>query len=121
MTQAPKNPDYPALKWHPETGECATFNAAHEVPAGWLDTHPSNVKADEKASDETKTAPEKLPMAKKDIVKALVDGGIEHDPKAPSSVLYGVLDEKLREHLTANNIDIPEGATVPVLLALTAK
>lgn len=115
-----KHTAFPAFKWHPKTGESQIFNAEHEVPDGWLDTHPDNVKADEKADDKTPLSA-KLPMTKKEIVKALVEGGIDYDTAAPASVLYGFLDEKLREHLTAAQVEIPEGADVPALLALIAK
>ena len=39
-----KDQSYPAMKWDPKTKESRVFNKASEVPAGWLDTHPDNVK-----------------------------------------------------------------------------
>lgn len=122
-----KHSEYPAFKFHPETGESRHFSHAHEVPEGWLDNHPANGgKAEEKApaaKAPAEKAPkaEKLPMSRKEIVKALVEGEIAFDKDAETAALYAVLDVAVREHLAANKIDIPEGANVPALLALAAK
>lgn len=111
---------FPVMKWHPETGDCQIFHAAADVPEGWLDQHPKDPKGRESADDADKSAKgaDKLPMTKKAIVAALIAGNIEFAANGSAKDLYELLGSKLREHLTAQTIEIPEGADVPALLAL---
>jgi hypothetical protein len=37
-----KNANYPAFRWHPETGEAKVFNSEGDVPEGWLHKHPED-------------------------------------------------------------------------------
>lgn len=111
----PAHPDYPAMKWHPETGVAAVFHTPHDVPEGYLDQHPSSL---EKTPAVKPSTPGALPMTKAEIVAALKAGAIEYPATAGAKALYDLLDKTLREHLTANNIPIPENANVPALLAL---
>lgn len=112
-----EHPDYPSMRWHPETGEMAVYNAPHEVPEGWLDTHPNNVSKVKKAEKPAAEA-NLLPMTKAEIVKALTDGGIPFKPQTGAKGLYALLDTALRAHLAAEKIEVPEGANVPALMAL---
>lgn len=111
----PAHPGYPAMKWHPETGEATVYNSPHEVPEGHLDQHPASL---EKTPALKPSAPSALPMTKAEIVTALKAGNIEYPATAGAKALYDLLDKTLREHLTANNVTIPDNANVPALLAL---
>lgn len=113
-----KDRHYPALKWHPHTGESQVFNAAHEVPADWLDHHPASADAQKPAP---KVNSDVLPMTRNEIVAELTAGAIPFKANQSNKALLELLDKSVREHLTSNNIDIPEGADVKALLALVPK
>lgn len=113
-----KNHEFPAMRWHPITGEMQVFHAAHDVPADWLTYHPASADGQKPAP---KVKPNELPMTKEEIVAALESGGIKFKATQGVKALYELLDANLREHLAANKIDIPEGATVPALLSLIPK
>lgn len=124
-----KDPHYPAMKWHPVTGEYVVCQNESEVPEGYIDTHPNNLppaKAEEAvkayaASVPAAGFPAKLPMKKADIITALTEGGIAHDPAAKAIVLYDALLASLKAHLTEAEVEFPENATAPELLALVPK
>lgn len=117
-----KDPNYPAMKWHPVTGEYVICQNESEVPEGYLDTHPNNLPA-VKAADApaASSALVVLPMKKADIITALTEGGIQFDPKAKAIVLYEALLASLQAHLTEAEVEFPENATAPELLALVPK
>jgi|GEM_PF-4803772 len=108
-------PDYPALKWHPETGECSLFNDAAEVPDGYLDVHPNNLaKESEKAAT--------LPMKRKAIIAALKSGSISFDPQADAATLYDLLLSGVKAALTEQELAFDaESDDAPALLALFPK
>jgi hypothetical protein len=110
----PKDQSYPALKWHPETGDCRLFHSEGQVPKGWLDQHPRNL-APEKLDP---ASPAALPMTRKEIVEALNSGGISYDPKAKASVLFDQLTVAVKEALTEANISFDDAADTKELLAL---
>ncbi len=114
---ATKDPNFPAFKWNPETGESQIFNAAHEVPGGWLDQHPSSTSAAEKETAKA-DATGALPMTKAEIVEALKAGNIPFKAQSGAKALYDLLDTALRAHLAAEKITVPDGANVPALLIL---
>jgi len=110
----PKDQSYPALKWHPENGECRLFHSEASVPKGWLDQHPRNLKPE----SVDPAAPAPLPMTRKEIVDALNNGGISYDPKAKVSVLYDQLTVAVKEALTTADISFDDDADTKELLAL---
>lgn len=112
-----KSKEFPAMKWHPETGVPEVFHTAQDVPDGYLDCHPNSLEA-KKASQAAAGNTNQLPMTKAEIVEALKAGNIEFKPNQGAKALYDILEAALREHLTANKVEIPEGANVPALLAL---
>lgn len=123
-----KDPHYPAYKWHPETGEQKLFTKAGDVPQGWLDTHPSNLSEDDKArladaakapEAQTKAAP--LSLTRKEVVKALQDGGIQFDPAAKVDVLYAILTEAVKKFLTEAEVEFDPAADTKALLELLPK
>lgn len=99
-TATPKNlgGDFPALKWDPETGECREFTKAGDVPAGWLNTHPNNLPKAEKVE------PAPLPLSRKEVLKALKDGGIEFAASADHRSLYDLLLQSVKASLTEAGI-----------------
>lgn len=112
-----KDKNYPAYKWHPQTGDAKIFESASEVPEGWLDTHPANLKnvtTDAPKSDE-------LPMSRDEIKDALKAGNIEFVSNAKTPALYALLVENLQSHLKDAGVEFPENATAPELLALVPK
>lgn len=110
-----KDREYPAMKWHPETGASEIFNSASDVPEGYLDCHPNSVQ-DNRPPPAPKAGV--LPMTKAEMVAALKAGNIEYPANAGAKALYELLDGKLREHLATNNVPVPEGADVRALLTL---
>jgi hypothetical protein len=114
--------DYPAMKWDPVSGEARTFTKAVEVPEGWLDTHPANVanvakqEAPKTAEAPAKAAP--LPLTRKEMVKALQDGGVAFDPAAKVDVLYAILTEAVKKFLTTAEIEFDPAMDTKALLAL---
>lgn len=113
------DPNYPAMKWHPETGEAKTFTSADEVPEGWLDTHPSNLPATPDAGAASVPArPDPLPMSRDAIKKALDDAGITYAKNAKDQTLYDLLVSELRAHLTDQDIHWAETDDAPTLINL---
>lgn len=114
------DPAYPAMMWHPETGENRIFNSADEVPEGWLDTHPNNKDAAEqrKAAAEARNPPATLPLTRAEIVKALGDGGINFNPRAATKALYDQLLGELKKTLTEAGIAYEQEADAKTLLGL---
>lgn len=108
---------FPGMRWHPETGVPQVFQKAEEVPDGYLDYHPSNLPESVKLAIEAST----LPMTREAIVAELTDGGIAFKTKAKTEVLYATLLDALKVHLVASEIEFPENATGPELLALVPK
>lgn len=112
----------PTMAWEPKTGESKIFNHPDDVPAGWLDTHPDNLASvtkpePDKAPDApTKAAP--LPLTRKEMVKALQDGGIAFDPAAKVDVLYSVLTEAVQKFLITAEIEFDPALDTKALLAL---
>lgn len=111
----------PTRAWHPQTGESQVFNHPSEVPEGWLDTHPDNIKKDAPKAAEVKNDGEKLSMTRKELVEALAAGGIEHDPKAPVKVLDGVLREAAIAFLTDAKVEFDAKADTKTLVGLLPK
>lgn len=117
-----KHPDYPAMKWHPETGEPTVFNAPGDVPAGYLDRHPNDPagKVEVKKPD----APAKVPalcLTRKEIRAELDAGGIAYEKDEPTAVLYDKLVAALKAHLEAAEVEFDEAADAKALLALVPK
>lgn len=106
----------PTMAWHPDTGESQIFNHPGEVPEGWLDTHPNNVKA--KAPAKAAAAADALPMSRDEIVKALTECEIPFKARAKDKDLYALLEKSLRDHFAAEKVEVPADADVPALLAL---
>ena len=110
-----KDPNYPAMKFHPQTGESRVFHTAEDVPEGWLNKHPAHV-------DDTKPAPAQksatLPMTRDEIKAALDAGEIAYKKNAGDKALYDLLVASLKTHLTEAGIQFPEDADGPALLAL---
>lgn len=106
----------PTMAWHPETGENQIFNHPSEVPEGWLDTHPSNVKAAVKQEGN-----KPLSMTRKEIVAALNDGGLSFDNKAPVKALYAQLTDAVKAVLTEAQVQFDPNADTKDLLALLPK
>lgn len=116
----PPGGDYPALKWHPETGESRLFDKAGDVPEGWLDTHPANlarVQADAAAAPK----PVKLSLSRTEIQAALREGGIDHNIKASTKDLHDLLRERCIKHLTEGGIEFDAAADTKTLLELIPK
>jgi hypothetical protein len=109
---------FPGMRWHPTTGENQVFQSAEDVPEGYLDYHPSNPP---EGAEPVKAAPDALPMSREEIVKELSEGGIAFKANAKTEKLYGVLVEAVKAHLTASEIEFPETANGPELLALVPK
>lgn len=118
-----KDPNYPAMKWHPHTGENRVFHKSGDVPEGWLDTHPANVdsvtKEVEAAPPSVLKAP--LDMTRKEIVAALTEGGITFDPASKVVVLYELLTAEVNRVLTEEGIEYDPTAGTKKLLEILPK
>lgn len=110
-----KDPNYPARKWDPVTGESQVFTAPEDVPTGWLDTHPNNVKAADKVEAPVSDA---LPMTRAEIRAELDQAGIPYPKTAKTEMLYVLLGDSLKQHLTKSGIAYEPDASVPALLEL---
>lgn len=110
----------PTMAWHPESGESKIFNHPSEVPADWLDTHPSN-KPKEEAAQEEAPAPEvfkDVPMSKVEVVAALTAGGVQFDASAKTKALQAVLREAVTKALTDAEVEFDANLPTKELLAL---
>lgn len=114
FSHATPRPDYPAMKWHPVTGEYILANDASEVPAGYLDTHPNNLPA--------VTVAPPARMDRKDIILCLQDGAIPYKANAPTKALYELLLLGLKAALSAAEIAFDQESTdATALLSLFPK
>jgi hypothetical protein len=122
---------YPARKFDPKTGESQVFNAAADVPDGWLD-HPNapetahkTLSADEKeaiAAKEAEAAAEAaLPMDRSKIVEALNLGEIPFKKKASTVVLYNLLRDSAMQALTDAGVAFDTNSDAPTLLELLTR
>lgn len=107
------NKHEPTMAWHPETGENKVFNHPSEVPAEWLDTHPSNKPKEVEKAPAAK--PE--PMTRDEIVAALSDGGVEFDDKSKTKVLAEILRKSVIAALTSAEVEFDADASTKDLLA----
>lgn len=113
-----KNQAFPALFWHPETGDAEVYHAAVDVPEGHLPYHPNHKEARDAAP---KVAPT-LPPLTKDEIKAKLDAfEIKYAPNLGQKALYELLVRSLKEHFTAEGVAFDENATAPELLELLPK
>lgn len=114
-----RDPNYPALKWDHATGEARRFDAAEEVPDGWLDR-----PVDPNAPPAPSPAPTPAPtpavqaMARAEMKAALDAGGISYAKNAPDKTLYELLLASLKDHLAAAAVEFDPDADAPALLAL---
>lgn len=113
-----KDPNFPAKKWHPETGESRIFAAPEDVPEGYLDHHP-NHKHDTKPDPKPKA--DVLPMSREDIRKELDAASITYPKNAGTKALYELLGDTLKQFCANNKIDYDPNAAVPDLLKLVKK
>jgi hypothetical protein len=100
---------YPALKWHPETGDCKQFERADDVPDGWLDTHPANQLA----------APvlNAAAITREEIVSALKAGNVVHKASEGTSKLLALLTREVHDTLKRLGHEFDPSADVRALLA----
>lgn len=110
-----KDPNFPAMKWHPKTGESRVFTAAEDVPEGWIDTHPNNVIAKDAP------APDELPLTKKQIKTELDAAGVTYPPTAGAKALYELLSDSLKTFCAENEIPYEADMSVLTLLELVKK
>lgn len=122
-----KDPNYPAMKWHPGTAEARVFAAPEDVPEGWLDTHPSNLPLVPPVPPAPRgagfgpdvTAKDPAPPMTRDEIKAALDKlQVQYAKNAGDAKLYALLDEAVREDLTAAVIEFDPRANTATLLAL---
>lgn len=119
----PKDPNYPAMKWHPDTAEARVFTALEDVPAGWLDTHPSNLppkdaEPEQQAAKDAASNAGEPPMTRAEIKAALDKLQVQYAKNAGDAKLYVLLDEAVREDMVAAGVDVTPGLTVPMMLAI---
>lgn len=116
-----QDPNYPAMKWHPETGEAKTFVAPEDVPEGWLDIHPSNLPEPAPVAASKVVSPADsaaLPMTREEMKAELSAGGIPFASNAKDATLYAALKKGVQEFLTGAGVAFPADADVPALIAL---
>lgn len=120
---------FPAMMWHPETGESRVFNTAADVLEGWLDTHPANATrvdaiAAAKPSAKPAAAPKGsngLPMTREEITIALLEGGVQFKRNHDDKRLYDTLMAALKKALDERGVQYAPDATAPALLELLPK
>lgn len=97
---------FPAMLWNRETGENKIFNAAGDVPEGWLNHHP-------KDPDPTKSDPKlaTILMSRQEVVDALKNGGIPFAKNAPHAQLYDLLLIGVKDALTESKIAFDSAST----------
>jgi hypothetical protein len=117
-----KYADYPALKWHPETGVSTLFHTPESVPAGYLDVHPKNLSdEDRQAAIDAASGKVALPLTRAEIMEELTEAGVKFKPKATTDQLYELLVSELTNHLTEIGVEFPADADAKALLALVPK
>lgn len=113
------NTKWPSWRYDPETKEGRIFEAPDDVPEGWVERLGDEPTAKPKpAAKPAKTDDDAAPMARKDIMAELKNGGIAFDAKAKSTDLYDLLKGKVMEALTAKNITFDAEASAADLLKL---
>lgn len=110
-----KDEQFPAFYYDPETHEAKQCAGPDDVPEGWVETIGAEAPAKPKRQ---KTDDAAVPMARKDIMAELKNGGIAFDVKAKTADLYDLLKGKLMEALAAKNIAFDADASAADLLKL---
>ena len=122
-----KDPNFPAMMFHPETGAATVFKSAGEVPEGYLSFHPKDPARKAKDALEAAkvvdakpapAAPVKLPLTRKEIVAALEAGGVTFDKDARVDALYEVLTKAVKDALAAAEVEYDPNLDTKALLAL---
>lgn len=118
---------FPAMKWHPNTGESQVFKAAQDVPEGWLDHHPADPDYEKEAVGAAPKTPAKIatgsfpeaPVMSRDEIKTALDAAeIPYAKNAKDATLYDILLTSLRQHLAAQNVAFTDDMNAKQLLAL---
>lgn len=113
-----KDPNFPAHKFHPVTGELKVCNSAADVPEGWIDTHPNNLPKVDPAAADPAANKAGLEMSREEIMGALDEGGIEYSKNAPTTTLYKKLTEAVKKTLLERGIAYDESFNTKQLLEL---
>lgn len=135
------DPNYPAMRWDPATGESDVFQTEGDVPDGWLDHHPSDEakggaglkapvvqhaasggrrrggKAATKDVDDLGSADDTL-MTREEIVAALDEGKVRYNKEASDEDLLAQLVAALKGVLSKQGKPFAGDASPRALLAL---
>lgn len=111
--------------WDPKTGEMRIFEDDEKEPAGWLDTHPDNLKlrgGDPYAAKTTPaaTAAPALSMTRAEIIAALKGGEIKFNPTASAVALHDVLRNALVAVFAERKIPVTDDLTTKDMLDIVA-
>lgn len=112
-----KDPNFPAMMWHPTTGENRVFTAAVDVPDGWLDHYPTG-EADAEPAKPADAPDAALPMTRDEIKTALDTLRVKYAKNARDATLYGMLIEALHEDLASAGVAFDPEAAAPALIVL---
>lgn len=105
------------MAWNPATGEAGVYDK-DAVPEGFLDHHPNDPEkgtAPAAAADDVSKDP---PLDRAELLDALKEGGVEHNPNATDRQLDAALKGALRKVLTARKIEYTKNDSTRQLLAL---
>lgn len=128
-TTVAKDLNFPAMMFHPETGEGKVFKTAGEVPEGYLSFHPKDPARKAKdALEAAKVVDAKpaaavakavdIPMTRDEIIAALNSGGIPFDDNAKTRALHNQLRDAVHAALIEAKISYVDNAPTKDLLAL---
>lgn len=119
----------PTMRWHPETGESATFGPDDPIPEGWLPHHPDDtaktaalaaLAPKPKEPPEGKGDDPNAPLLKREVVAALKMGGLEFNENDRVADLTDQLVAALKAALTNGKVQFAEDASPRALLALVS-
>lgn len=105
----------PRMRWNAKTGEPILLNKDQADPPGYLDHHPDD---EEKGGGREKAQAKAKLLPRKEVIQALKDGDVSFDAKAGTEELNTLLLGKLREALTAQEIEFGDDMGPSELLAL---
>ena len=107
--------DFPALFWNQETGEPVTVKDEASIPAGYKPYHPNSAPKAAAPAPATNA----LPLNKDEVLAALKEGGIPHNPAQSHGKLYNLLLAAVKAALDEAKVTYDAAETnVKALLAL---
>lgn len=125
--------------WHEKTGDMLILEDHEETPAGYIDTHPDQLKLrgnvepnapgqgpkqsfrpkDVPIKDQTSGEPGDKPLTREEVIKGITAGGMNYNPKSPTPALDKLLHAALAEVMVERGLqNVDQMSTRQMMVAM---